>query len=1504
MKSEPRSYYEKRNAEQRKKYKELQWGSARQLSEIDGLRSDEGRLPSQLTRDTTRLAADIVRSKPPLPTAPAPANTGGAGLAFRDEKKGLGRFAKLAASGLLRGLSEFDRPISERAGIEIPEMRGPLDEIGNLLLEEATRPTTYASALIGGPVSRFLLKGAAKASLPAVRGLGKVAGSLVEPISRSPSAAQRVGKEAAFIAAARGGSEEAVEALPEGTSPWIKAPVALGAGLGTGVGLLQAGKAVARGWQAARGSNPLSVREPSPLPGARGSDPLSVREPSPLPETGQRQQALTQPRSVAQREADRLLDWKYIAGQGDDVRAARLARTEVMDTPGFTPGEKFRKRYGGEEALSEPYDNAFHRLVTEGRLRARDPQEEIIEVETNRTKRVGDSLANTESNQFGVLQKRAFPRMDSQERLPYLVDTPGWNESFAPTFRDVAARLPIFQARLSPEQLDVINFSAGRIEEAAGAYWEAANLNAALLGKAPPARPSRPDVMPTGHYLPRGIADEIVLPDSDLSLIDEFMEFPKKLKSESRASARRKGESLAGYEQAAKLDSEARGVAIGYEYQTSKDAFGSYLRSISRKTADLNRANFYLQLKDAQGNRLANNKWDRIAAAGNLDLVLKTRALIGRIAGKKATLKRQYNRQATENQHANQAENIAIRAMQLREQVAERLEGFQAKVDPKELQVEARSLLKDSISAAKKLYADYERARARTSKKQKTLRKENKELDALLEELDAAYKSADLFSRHQTAYDKAMQHVNKIERSIKRVANGIAKHEDPDGFEFTHFEESANTKEFLGEMKALANSDILASLREVDAAGTVAARMVGMQSELKVLYREANLKEADAEKATGKRTKARSAQAELRRELDEMTAELESSRQQFEAAIEAAKRAGPDEDFIDMPTLGGWSWPKALANAANIDIQKQYRATGGGAGTKVIQAANDVNQFLRSAQSTGELSVAGIQLLPLAGSRPAKAGRAFEAGVRAWGNAGEDVLGSFILDTNAQAAQRGIGLPTVEDGARAGLRIGGISHEFQLGGRNFPRSLQAFADLPGIKIPAKAVASVVKRSDLGYGTGGDVGRIGSFYAEAEFQMMKHNKTWKQLPVSVQESIAESANRITGWTPQRAFGSVGEVINFAPRYLLSRARALGQLVSTDPSKRAQAGRLMGKYLVNAIWMTYVINLANGEKTDLRPFSGKNGPTSNPLDAEYKNPNFLRVMNVLGNRDWSLLGPIDSLAGVGIGLGSLITNPTGKPSEWTDRTSQMLSAPVLSAGMDWIVDKKDFEGNPLNLFSWEGLEDLWSRLLPFATEDLFEAAQTGYRTAAMGAPGAAAQEVAGGLIQAGLGGRGTKQTTTERVERGDTDYFTPEQKFKAIKAQAWKDLQTLIELSPNIFVEKPNEFRSIFQWRRDLEEKLTKHYEQELLPDGTKRTKTAVRKAVESKIAASRVHQEYLRIRSELTAAWIIANPEEALRQANIAEKERSDDPYAWNPTKAQSAFLQLYASERQLEKAAR
>ena len=90
--SEPRGMFERRNALQKQKYPELDLATPKMVSQVDALRVGENRLPSLLTRETTKLAADIVRSKPP-PLAPEPADEGGGGGWFSGIAGGIGDVA-------------------------------------------------------------------------------------------------------------------------------------------------------------------------------------------------------------------------------------------------------------------------------------------------------------------------------------------------------------------------------------------------------------------------------------------------------------------------------------------------------------------------------------------------------------------------------------------------------------------------------------------------------------------------------------------------------------------------------------------------------------------------------------------------------------------------------------------------------------------------------------------------------------------------------------------------------------------------------------------------------------------------------------------------------------------------------------------------------------------------------------------------------------------------------------------------------------------------------------------------------------------------------------------------------------------------------------------------------------------------------------------------------------------------------------------------------------------
>ena len=65
MRSEPRQWFERRNALQSQQYPELNWATPKMVSQVDALRVNRGQLPSQLTLDTTSLARQL--TPPPRP---------------------------------------------------------------------------------------------------------------------------------------------------------------------------------------------------------------------------------------------------------------------------------------------------------------------------------------------------------------------------------------------------------------------------------------------------------------------------------------------------------------------------------------------------------------------------------------------------------------------------------------------------------------------------------------------------------------------------------------------------------------------------------------------------------------------------------------------------------------------------------------------------------------------------------------------------------------------------------------------------------------------------------------------------------------------------------------------------------------------------------------------------------------------------------------------------------------------------------------------------------------------------------------------------------------------------------------------------------------------------------------------------------------------------------------------------------------------------------------------
>jgi hypothetical protein len=180
-----------------------------------------------------------------------------------------------ALSSAGRAWSFVDKPISERLGVKIGPMAGPLDEIGNFLLEEGSRPTNLL-ALVPGlgelGVASKIAKVAPRLGKAAgiIEGAGKFAFS---PISESANPLIRYGTEIGLGAAARGGAEIADKFVGEDAST----PAKVGANIAGGLAGLLLGRRVASSVaEKTFGRDVLGLA--NPVMSVRGKEPIGPPE--------------------------------------------------------------------------------------------------------------------------------------------------------------------------------------------------------------------------------------------------------------------------------------------------------------------------------------------------------------------------------------------------------------------------------------------------------------------------------------------------------------------------------------------------------------------------------------------------------------------------------------------------------------------------------------------------------------------------------------------------------------------------------------------------------------------------------------------------------------------------------------------------------------------------------------------------------------------------------------------------------------------------------------------------------------------------------------------------------------------------------------------------------------------------------------------------------------------------------------------------------------------------
>lgn len=356
-------------------------------------------------------------------------------------------------------------------------------------------------------------------------------------------------------------------------------------------------------------------------------------------------------------------------------------------------------------------------------------------------------------------------------------------------------------------------------------------------------------------------------------------------------------------------------------------------------------------------------------------------------------------------------------------------------------------------------------------------------------------------------------------------------------------------------------------------------------------------------------------------QLDFIKNEIQALQPQWQAAKQHAQLVPEEQARIEPMAFGknvqNYSFPDAVASVANKYLQNLGPPKG--AGTASLRVWGATNNFLRMMRSTGDISGLGIQGLLGAFHEPEAYGRAAGNMFKSMMPGGDVVLGKYIDDFDIAAARDGT--PTSQDWARSGVRIGSTTTEFTEGGK--------FGRLPGIL-----------QSNRGFGTFGDILRLDGVRSQYEIKKLSN------MPPDEQEKamreLANWHNMMTGWSPGRTLGDVGNLVTFAPRFLQSQFEVLANMLNVRSMTGDQARRAMLKMIGMGTLMTIAANDALGNSSEVRAtagdltgvnLGGKHGgynylqPFIDGPNGKRFNPNFMHIR--AAGRDLSLFGPWDSL-----------------------------------------------------------------------------------------------------------------------------------------------------------------------------------------------------------------------------------------------------------------------------------
>jgi hypothetical protein len=406
--------------------------------------------------------------------------------------------------------------------------------------------------------------------------------------------------------------------------------------------------------------------------------------------------------------------------------------------------------------------------------------------------------------------------------------------------------------------------------------------------------------------------------------------------------------------------------------------------------------------------------------------------------------------------------------------------------------------------------------------------------------------------------------------------------------------------------------------------------------------------------------------------LNDVRAEAKALAPEWNRAKDKARQAGRDERAIDLSELNNRTFPVALADAVNAVLQKE-KATPWGR-IPLFKHIAALNNLYRGFNATGDNSALGIQGLLGLASDPEAYGSALKTNIRAWGRGGDQVLGQFLLAFDDKAAKSGR-MNSVSWGQET-LRLGGQDTEYLVG--RVPGQLGGGTSFLN-RVP------VIRQANRAFGYFGDALRLQWADDELERLIRTTGKSIEELRDSGEvRRIAEAVNGATGYSPNKVFGDIGDLVFFAPRFLQARMETVARgLISLRPGATVEqrfARRSLLKLIGYGTLITYAANMMLGNETEVKPWK----------DGRY-NSNFMRIR--FGDRDISVFGAWELIPR------AIISTAQGNPQD----VARGLGSGVVSSAWD-LMWNKDFMGKAVYGEEGNFAEWLLGHVTPFAADEL--------------------------------------------------------------------------------------------------------------------------------------------------------------------------------------------------------